>query len=74
MPQSSLNSPDDLYVHILREQAESLEAECGRYRQALEFYADPDSYSAIGPRGTVKGAAWKIKEDGGSRAREALNG
>lgn len=41
--------------------------------RALEWYADPDTYDALGPQGTVKGTAWKLREDLGKRAREALD-
>lgn len=41
---------------------------------ALRWYADPANYDAIGPKGTVKGAAWRLREDNGERARRALGG
>jgi hypothetical protein len=59
-------------AHITRERAERAEAENARLRAALEFYGDPDTYDAIGPLGTVRGTAWKLKDDMGKRARDAL--
>jgi len=49
-----------------------VEAAYVRVSEALRWYADPATYDHIGPHGTVKGTAWRLREDMGARARAAL--